>query len=271
MTRIAYSYKFPHIQSINLNTNTQASLQYLACPSSEFDISDDGTIYYLMRNGFKQIRKVVIGTSIGNDTLLYEHPTYIRDVAVRNVNGIPRVYFSVGGGSNGLGVIYYLSEQNVPVEYYVIDPNDIMVYNSCTGQEDHPYYRGDFAFGDDDTLYISKGNVSPCGVYRVSGAGPDSVSGSVERIYLSNDAVQGLTCDQEYLYFCKTDKQIARLGLASLFEETVYTLNLGGVFIVDIAIVPNQLTWSPSYLNIIKVKLFSWFWNILYKTFMKER
>jgi hypothetical protein len=268
MARIAYSYGFAHIQAIDLRTNTQASLQYLTHNAAQFDISDDGVIYYVMRNGHKQIHTAKIGWVNKTDTLCYEHPTYIRDVAVRSVNGRQRVYFSMGSGSSGVGVIYYLSEQNTPIEYYVINPKDIMVYNSCTCQEDHAYYRGDFTFGDNNTLYISNGNVSPCGIYRISGAGPDSVTGGVERIYLSNDAIQGLTCDQEYLYFYNTAKQIVRLDLKTLQSETVYTLNVGGIKIIDLSLVPDQVSWSPSKWNIIKSKLFSWIMNIIYKTFM---
>ena len=278
MTRLAYSYKFANIQAIDLTTKTQASLQKLSFNASEFDIDEDGTIYYLMSNGFKQIRKTLIGTTTNEiDALHYEHPTYIRDLAVRRINGNPRIYFSVTG-ANGLGVIYYLSEQNTPIEYYVVNPNDIMLFNPCTGQDDIAYYVGDFAFGDDDTLYISNGNIAPCGIYRISGAGPDSVNGSVERISLSNDAIRGLACDQQFLYFRKTEKQIARLGLVTLWEEPVYTINLAGIEVADIALVPDQVLGPPPTWNFLSVPLFRWFipmfrwlWFQLYQTVMKGR
>jgi hypothetical protein len=266
MARIAYSYGWPTIHSVDLNTQVRTSLQKLSSNASEFDIDEDGTIYYLMSNGYRQIRKVMIGASSGVDALHYEHPTYIRDIAIRRVNGNPRLYFSATG-ANGLAVIYYLSEQNTPIEYFSVNPSDIMLFNPCTGQNDIAFYRGDFAFGGDDTLYISNGNIAPCGIYRITGAGPDAVHGTVERISLHSDAVQGLTCDPQhhYLYFRKAAQQIARLGLATLWEEPVYTVNLAGVEIVDIAFVPAQILGPPPSWSFVSIPLFRWLWFHLHR------
>ena len=259
MAKLAYSYGYRSIQAIDLVTKREWSLETVAFNAEQFDITDDGTIYYVMKNGFKKIRQTAVGSGSGADTLFYEHPTYVRDIAVRLVSGNIRVFFRQLARM-ALMQFFYLSEQKVPIQYYVVNPEDIALYNSCTGKEDWPFYSGDFAFGPNNTLYISNGNCSPCAIYRISGAGPDDVVGGIERIYQSADAIESLACDDNYIYFRQSTKTISQLGMVSLWKSDVYTINMGGVHIADIAIAPEQVLGTPPEPSFLFIRLAKWVW-----------
>lgn len=260
MKTLAYSYGHRSIRSVDLATKSEWLLQKLTYNAAQFDIADDGTIFYVCKNGFRQIRQAVIGSASVDDALYYEHSAYVRDVAVRRVDGALRVYFSAIG-PNGINAIFYLSESKTPIQYYVINPDDIALYNPCTGQEDWPYYRGDFTFGQSDTLYISNGNCSPCAIYRITGASPDYISGGVERIYQSEDAIESLACKGDYLYFRQSTKTISELGTVVLWSAGVYTVNIGGVDLVDIAIGPDHVLGAPPAPYFRFVRFAKWIWS----------
>lgn len=167
----------------------------------DFTIAHDGTLYFI---GLGYSARVIYRTQLkapgGQCEEHYKHTRNIRRIRARIVNGSSRIYFS-STTESGQDAIFYLSDQNIPVEYYVINPDDIKLYNKCTGEEDWYWYVGDFAFAPDNTLYISNGNSVPCGVYHIPDAGPDQVIGSIERIYYDfEESVQCLASDANYIY-----------------------------------------------------------------------
>ena len=157
------------------------------------------------------------------DVPIYTHKYYLSNVRVRNVAGADRIYFS-GQRSKTVYLydIYYL-KNGVPVLYTTIDPKTLTFPNPCVTGEEIASYSGDFAFDDADTLYLSSGNVMgpnvgmKVGIYRIKGAGPDSVSGTVERIFLGDGPIQGLCYIAPDLYFLRM-AEIWKLNLTSLTE-----------------------------------------------------
>jgi hypothetical protein len=145
---------------------------------------------------------------------VYVHPDPILNVRVRAVGGVDRIYFSVGANLTPEGDpqrydIYYLEPDiggSVPVLYTSINPADLTFLNPCSGLYDMYFYRGDFAFGDNDTLYLSTGGLSGCkvGVYKIDGAGPDSVTGQVQRIHEGDGPIECLCYESpQTLYFLR--------------------------------------------------------------------
>jgi hypothetical protein len=160
------------------------------------------------------------------DVPVYTHDNFLSHVRVRKVAGAERIYFSARRSESVyLFDIYYL-ESGAPVLYTTIDTKALTFPNPCDPGSDIAYYAGDFAFDDADTLYLSSGNVMgpavgmKVGIYRIKGAGPDSVTGTIKRIFLGDGPIQGLCYIAPDLYFVRLN-QIYKLDLASLTESLV--------------------------------------------------
>jgi hypothetical protein len=158
------------------------------------------------------------------DLPVYTHKFFLSFVRARGVGGTERIYFS-GRRSQAVYLydIYYL-KNGVPVLYTTIDPKTLTFPNPCDTSAEIAHYSGDFAFDGADTLYLSSGNVMgpnvgmKVGIYRIKGAGPDSVTGTVERIFLGDGPIQGLCYIAPYLYFLRQTR-IYKLDLATLTES----------------------------------------------------
>jgi hypothetical protein len=91
------------------------------------------------------------------------------------------------------------------------------------------YYVGDFVFGDGNVLYLSTGNWggTKVGLYRIVGAGPDTVTGTVERILLSDGPIQALCFESpQTLYFMRELGEVWKLDLSTMSEMFVVSIKL---------------------------------------------
>jgi hypothetical protein len=177
--------------------------------------------------GQREIRKT---QGAQTDMPEYTHSTYVLTIRVRSVAGTNRVYFSDKDPSSLMYRIYQL-KNNKPVLYYTINPKLLTFPNPCDSTAPEWYgYSGDFAFGDGDNLYFSSGNLSgpkvglEIGIYRVTGAGPDKVTGSLERIYLGDGPIEAL-CHQSpnTLYFLRRS-DVRRFDLTTKTESPEGTI-----------------------------------------------
>ncbi|MFN9644778.1 MAG: hypothetical protein ACK6BG_06595 [Cyanobacteriota bacterium] len=178
---------------------------------------------------FNSIRKT---TGPMSQTVLYTEtmPTvYLSRARVRMIGpNEERIYFSSYNTSQGaeyvgeqIYQIRYLKKQ-IATNYMTIYPSQLTIPDPCdNGKQMAAYMSGDFAFGDDDTLYLSTGNIAgggnvklKCGIYRIKGAGPDGVTGTIERIYLGEGPITGLSFrSPKTLYFLRNN-DIFKLDLA---------------------------------------------------------
>lgn len=186
----------------------------------------------------------------------------IRNVRVRSVGGEDRVYYSVQedltpGGIPKRYAIYYLKPgSSIPILYTTINPEELTIANPCSDEYDFYLYDGDFVFGDNDTLYLSSGRQwsgLKCAVYRLNGAKPDTVEGTVTRIHESVGPISGLCFEKQasvsVIYFVR-DYDIYKLDLVKMEESIIgqvpphYTYNQPyDLALAEDAVLQNQLPW----------------------------
>jgi hypothetical protein len=142
-------------------------------------------------------------------------------VRVRNVGGENRIYYSVNFG-NGKYSIYYLKDQSA-VEYYTVKVQELTWPNPCPEPEEWYFYSGDFEFGSGDILYLSSGNMNQVvGIYRVSGAGADAVTGSVSRIHLMQGPIESLCFVGSDTLFFSRGAEILSINLGTKVYQVEY-------------------------------------------------
>lgn len=219
----------------------------------QFDSAAPATLPYPIHYGETNIRSLALATAkkfdmvwgpgglqiaqtktVNTDAPLYTHPLWLRYVRVRNVAGADRIYFSaLQDKTSGIYGIYYLSGTKA-VLYTTVNPAALPFPNPCVPGEVMTAYNGDFAFGDGDALYLSSGNVMgpkiglKVGIYRITGAGPDSVTGSVQRIYLGDGPIEALCfVSPNVLYFLRMS-EVYKLDLGTMTETLEGTIDTGG-------------------------------------------
>ena len=200
------------------------------------------------------------------EDVVYVHaspkPGYLQicNVRVRSVGGEDRVYFSVEEDPTPEGIpqryaIYYLKPgSSIPILYTTINPEELTLANPCSGEYDIYLYDGDFVFGDNDTLYLSSGRrwvELKCAVYRLDGAKPDTVEGTVTRIHESVGPISGLCFEKQALvsaiYFVR-DYDIFKLDLVTMEESLVGQMSPlynrpRDLALAEDAFLQNQLPW----------------------------
>ena len=162
--------------------------------------ADDGGFYITDRIASKIIWK---NNMQGKEFEVYQNPKWIRCVRKRRVNGQERIYF-LAHRDTTTAEIFYLTPNNLPVSYYLIHSNLFTIPDQCSpGSETHWEQPPDqLAFDSSNNLYLMLSNTTPSAIWKISGAGPDSVTGNIARIYSSpNEPLYGLCCDEEKLYF----------------------------------------------------------------------
>lgn len=151
------------------------------------------------------------------ETPVYQHQQAIFKVRVRNVGGAERVYFSTPTAS-AIIEIYYLAGAT-PKLYTAIDGHKLTTPHPCDPNAEAYGWTGDFAFDSGNTLYLSSGNVgggAKAGIYRIMGAGPDTVTGNVERIYLGDGPIEGLCYQSPQTLYFLHEREIWKLDLSTM-------------------------------------------------------
>jgi hypothetical protein len=169
------------------------------------------------------------------DTVIYEPPPSIHPsiVRLRNLPSGERVYFSARASLPYEPVVYdiYYLENGLPVHYTKIEADKLLIPDPCKPSEEWGAYVGDFAFGDGDKLYLSSGFYSgmKVGIFKIDGAGPDTVTGTVERIHLGDGTIEGLCFKSpDTLYFLRrapNQTAVWKLNLTTLTESMVIDLS----------------------------------------------
>lgn len=181
-----------------------------------------------LADGFVYVRGTGLNRQIvqrvgGQETLVHEiSEGIIRYVRVRDINGEKRIYFMVML-DGPIYAIYFIKDGSATL-YYTVNIQDLKVPHPCSPDLDLFFYDGDFTFGSDDTLYLSSGNLlaAQVGIFQVPGAGPDSVTGSVSRIYLGQGPIQCLChVGPDTLYYSQSG-EIVSLDLAALTTNSEY-------------------------------------------------
>ncbi len=191
MTRLALTIHRGHcIYEINIGSSIAPKIIFerkVFGPDSIDYVSHD-VIFYCWSNGLKDIYKTHSNNPKADEDLpIYQHPTYIRDIKIRD-DAVKYKFFFSAYHSETEGRIFFLDEQDNAVPYYTLAGSDLKVPDICN-PGCYTYWStwrgGHFAFDDKNNLYFTTGNTVPSGLFKISGAGPETVTGNVQRIYES--------------------------------------------------------------------------------------
>lgn len=184
-----------------------------------------GQLYFCSANDKRIYQK---RTGQQQERVVFEHRTYIRDVAV-DPSGY--LYFSEASGAKGDGRIYKLSPR-------VNELEDDGHFSIATDSQSRPvqvqvrlstvdkFWAGDFTFDEQGNnaqgnnaqgnLYLSSGNHIPAFIYRVK-IEKGSQYGSPRKIYKdSRGAIKGIAIDPndpDFIYYAD-------------WKQTIYKLNI---------------------------------------------
>jgi hypothetical protein len=163
-------------------------------------------LYYVNANEDKIYRSSETGTGWTREEVVYDHDTYVRDLAFDlDQDGDLVLYFSEATGAGADGKIYRI-EDDAPVLYRTIALSDV-----------GGFWAGDFAFGEDGTLYLSSGNRVPASIYKVD-------EGGVQEIFAdSKEPIKGLAYRDGFLYYANWGTKIYRLDLKTGERAEVYS------------------------------------------------
>jgi hypothetical protein len=209
-------------------------------------------------------------------------------IRVRSIGfGQERTYFSAQsktstGGVGGCDSIFYL-ENGVAIPYTQIDYKQLIFPNPTDpGGPNWYWWEGDFDFGgvNGDTLYLSTGGLTgychdvsnpksmTVGLYKIDGAGADTVTGVLQCIYQPQSPIFGLCYrSPNKLYFLRQDNAIWSLDLNIMQESLVGSFNLpeSGIA-MDLVEIGDGLQ-PMAYWPLISSLILSlhWFGNFMWK------
>lgn len=167
---------------------------------------------------------------LGSVEAIFTHKDYIRDLQLRSVDSAKRLYFSDATGPGGDGIIYYLNETGKAAPYYSVGYT--MRQTDVAG-----YWDGSFTFDDDGNLYLASGDRKPASIYRITGAGPDCVTGSDSEIYTDQSGpVMGIQyVSPNWIYYTDHGSKIYKLNLNTFKKEEVYSGN--ATYLADLSLI----------------------------------
>jgi len=174
----------------------------------------------------------------GPERVVFEHNTYIRDVAV-DPNG--NLHFSEASGAGDNGRICKLSPRIGDLEsgdHFSISPERaVSVYLRTVDR----FWAGDFTFDARGDLYLSSGNRSPAFIYRV----PKEEGGQYgppRKLYKdAKGAIKGIAIDpsnSDFIYYADWNQTIHKLNLRYLGRSREFSRNIaesGNPHLSDIA------------------------------------
>ena len=159
------------------------------------------------------------------------------DLVVRTIEpGVDRVYFSQACGSCGDGYIYYIDDIGETQLYYTVRLDEMPNPGCGLGG----YWSGNFFFDEDDNLYLSSGNHVPSSLFRVAGAGPDTVNPDNYPVLIHEQPFpwsleKFVLEDSDQLYFQDSlSGPIYRLTLGDLEPETVLADRVNGFDVLEV-------------------------------------
>ena len=163
-------------------------------------------LYFVNANEDKIYRSSETNTGWTREETVYDHDTYVRDLAFDlDQDGDLVLYFSEATGAGADGKIYRI-EDDATVLYRTIALSDV-----------DGFWSGDFAFGEDGTLYLSSGNRVPASIYEVD-------EGGVREIFTdTKEPIKGLVYRDGFLYYANWGTKIYRLDLMTIERATVYS------------------------------------------------
>ncbi|MCP4366312.1 MAG: hypothetical protein GY800_13595 [Planctomycetes bacterium] len=205
--------------------------------------SPDGVLYYCNANDNKLFRW------IGDKPyLVYQHTTYIRDVAFDKLG---RLYFSEASGAGADGTIYRMKEDGVLEKYLNVPLNKV-----------DGYWSGDFAFSPNGDLYISSGNRIPAMIYKV-----DVRNNKFYEKYRKNSgAIAGFDFDVAgNIYYANWSKRIYKLDTSGpTWQESVVREDTGRYFANVTVLKGGSIALGPEAGRVNTVALHPTNSNILY-------
>lgn len=191
-------------------------------------IGPDGALYYSDSNTPSLMRAT--GT---HATLIYNHSTYLRDIAF-DPQG--RLYFSEATGAGGDGRIYRLTDGVASVFFNV----SLAAVNG--------FWAGHFAFAPDGRLYLSTGNRSSSHLYRVDAGTPVSIYDAP-----AGESIAGFAFDAAgNIFYADWFHRIYRLTPSNM-RTTV--LDNGGRRFSDVAVVSRSVGLGPEAGRVTSVAL----------------
>jgi hypothetical protein len=162
-------------------------------------------LYYVNANEDKIYRSSETATGWTREETVFDHDTYVRDLAFDlDQDGDLVLYFSEATGAGANGKIYRI-EDDAPVLYRTIALSDV-----------GGFWAGDFAFGEDGTLYLSSGNRVPASIYKLD-------EGGVQEIFADGkEPIKGLAYRDGSLYYANWGTKIYCLDLKTGERAEVY-------------------------------------------------
>lgn len=177
-----------------------------------------GQLYFCSANDKRIYQK---RTGQQQERVVFEHRTYIRDLAV-DPNG--NLYFSEASGAKGNGRIYKLSprvNELRPDRRFSISSDSRMNPVQVRLSTVDGFWAGDFTFDAQSNLYLSSGNRTPASIYRVLRVTEGRYGSPERRIYRdSRGAIKGIAMPniqsntrQDFIYYAD-------------WKQTIYKLNI---------------------------------------------
>lgn len=160
------------------------------------------------------------------ERVIFEHRTYIKDVAV-DPNG--NLYLSEASGARGDGRIYKIERERIgefsrrPILFHTVLLRDV-----------DRFWAGDFTFDAPGNLYLSSGNHIPAFIYRVP-KDPNGVYGRPQKIYRDNrGAIKGIAMGpsirpnmpQDFIYYADWRRVVYRLNIRNLGRSIAFSGNV---------------------------------------------
>ncbi len=177
---------------------------------SSLAFSCGGILYYCDANAFNLYELVN-----GQETLVYQHNTYLRCVKFDSKGNI---YFSDASGAGSDGHIYRL-DNAAAVLYYTVKLTDV------------GFWAGDFSFDENNNLYLSNGNEQGASIYCVENGVP-------KQIFSGNgDSITGFSFDTagKLYYTTWSGGEIYQVDLSTGNKKLIYS-NPGVSWLSDVFI-----------------------------------
>jgi len=170
------------------------------------------------------------------ERVVFEHKTYIRDIAV-DPSGY--LYFSEASGAGDDGRIYKL---NPPVNELEVDEH----FSIASDSRKDPiqvhlktvdgFWAGDFTFDAQGNLYLSSGNRIPAFIYKVPRQEGGKYGSPQMRYRNTRGAIKGIAIEPnirdpnnpDFIYFADWGRTIFRLRIDDLRRSVAFSGSIAG-------------------------------------------